>query len=771
MEPRRVDGQPDLGRFVLQFAQRGGRRNGVASEADGIRDERLAESRPVPVIKKKFLHSRVAWRIFGMFLVCTVVPIGVLAALSLHNVSGELRRSADVRLAQAGKTTAMAVMARLYQVDGSMRTAHEQATGVSRDEQKRILVSRLKEQFVAVSIVDDSESETLFGPPLPQHALTQAQHTIVADGGSALQVAHRDGSPVLLMAHRLSGRGEKLRVLCGEVDPDFLWRDAIEDALPAGAQLFVLDDRNRVVVETHPAPATLIPAINAAVDKVHAGPAEWKSAGEDYVGAYWSLFLQQPFGMTRITVVTAERRSAVLAPMTDFARIYAAAAAVVLLLAMLASVQLIRKSLVPLIQLKQATAAIAQGQFDTGVEVNTGDEFAELADGLNAMATRLGRQFNALTVISDIDREVLSTLDMERIVATLLSRMPEVVPNDGMCVALLEGDVQSYMKVYYQGEKPEVHDPIIYSAPPADECAEYREHREGLIIRAGDGAPRFLEPLVDMELEHFVVLPVFDKGSIFALIAIGFREVQPQESEDLARARQVAQQVAVAMSNARLIGQLEELHWGTLRALARAIDAKSPWTSGHSERVTRLALKIGQVLNLSDEQMKSLHRGGLLHDIGKIGISQAILDKPEALSKEEIEIMRDHVNLGARILEPIAAFKDALPIIRQHHEWYDGGGYPEGLSGDEIDIKARIFAVSDCFDSINSDRPYRSALGRQESVAFIWHQAGRQFDPMVVNAFMLVMGEETRVADGHQRSLLESDVVWDIVVAGRDMDE
>jgi len=349
--------------------------------------------------------------------------------------------------------------------------------------------------------------------------------------------------------------------------------------------------------------------------------------------------------------------------------------------------------------------------------------------------------------------------------------MPEVVPNDGMCVALLEGEVQSYMKVYYQGEETEVHDPVIYSAPPAEECADYREHRDGVIIRASDGAPRFLEPLVDMGLEHFVVLPVFDKGTMFALLAIGFSEVQPEKSEDLARARQVAQQVAVAMSNARLIGQLEELHWGTLRALARAIDAKSPWTAGHSERVTRLALKIGQVLNLADDQMQALHRGGLLHDIGKIGISQEILDKPEALTKEEIEIMREHVNVGARILEPIAAFKDALPIVRQHHEWFDGGGYPEGLSGDEIDIKARIFAVSDCFDSINSDRPYRSALGRQESVAFIWHQAGRQFDPMIVHAFMLVMGEDDRVADGGERSLLESDVVWDIVVAGRDMDE
>ena len=771
MHARRADGQPDLGRIVLQFAQRGGRPGGVASVADGIRDERASESRPVPLIKKKFLHSRVAWRIFGMFLVCTVVPLGVLAALSLHNVSGELHRSADVRLAQAGKTTAMAVMARLYRVDGTMRWASGEVSGAPRAEARRMLTARLKEQFESVAIMDANGIETIMGEPLPPHGLTEAQHAIIADGGSALQVAHRDGEAILLMAHRLSGRGQAMRVLCGEIDPDFLWRDAIEDALPAGAQLFVLDDRNRVVMETHPAPDALIPAISATTGDTHAGPAEWKSEGDDYVGAYWSLFLQQPFGMPRITVVTAERRSSVLAPMTDFARIYAAAAAIVLLLAMLASVQLIRKSLVPLIQLKRATTAIARGEFDTRIEVSTSDEFGELAEGLQAMATRLGRQFNALTVISDIDREVLSTLDMERIVATLLSRMPEVVPNDGMCVALLEGDVQSYMKVYYQGEETEVHDPIIYSAPPADECAEYREHREGLIIRAGAGAPRFLEPLVDMDLEHFVVLPVFDKGAIFALIAIGFREVQPEESEDLARARQVAQQVAVAMSNARLIGQLEELHWGTLRALARAIDAKSPWTSGHSERVTRLALKIGQVLNLSDDQMKALHRGGLLHDIGKIGISQAILDKPEALSKEEIEIMRDHVNLGARILEPIAAFKDALPIIRQHHEWYDGGGYPEGLSGDEIDIKARIFAVADCFDSINSDRPYRSALGRQESVAFIWHQAGRQFDPMVVNAFMLVMGEESRVADGGQRSLLESDVVWDIVVAGRDMDE
>jgi putative nucleotidyltransferase with HDIG domain len=220
------------------------------------------------------------------------------------------------------------------------------------------------------------------------------------------------------------------------------------------------------------------------------------------------------------------------------------------------------------------------------------------------------------------------------------------------------------------------------------------------------------------------------------LLAMGRgREWREGEHEQI---RQLIDQFAVALTNARLVSNLDQMNWGMLTALARAIDAKSPWTAGHSERVTTLALQIGDVLGLSAESREVLHRGGLLHDLGKIGIPAEILDKPGRLTPEETEVMRSHTLVGARILEPIPAFREVVPIILQHHERWDGEGYPHGLAGEKIDRLARVLTVADYFDALTSERPYRSAHEKAEVIKQIGAEAGRLFDPEAVAAFRIV---------------------------------
>ena len=181
---------------------------------------------------------------------------------------------------------------------------------------------------------------------------------------------------------------------------------------------------------------------------------------------------------------------------------------------------------------------------------------------------------------------------------------------------------------------------------------------------------------------------------------------------------------------------LEQLDLGTLTALARAIDAKSAWTAGHSERVTNLALKLGQAMSLPAEGLELIRRGGLLHDIGKIGTPLSILDKPSTLEPEEMQIMRDHVNIGVRILEPIPCLREALPMIAQHHEWIDGSGYPAGLAGENVCLHARLLAVADCYDAIVSDRPYRKGLAQPQALEILRQRSGRQFDPLAIEVFL-----------------------------------
>jgi len=418
---------------------------------------------------------------------------------------------------------------------------------------------------------------------------------------------------------------------------------------------------------------------------------------------------------------------------------------------LLLSVSQIRRSLVPLERLREGTRRIAGRDFASRVTVASGDEFEDLAASFNAMAGELGRQFHTLATVAEIDRAILSALDPKAIATTVLNRMPDVFPCDGVCVTLLDPVTPGAARMYLRDGDREGEPLVEAVALTRGDAEELRANPERLIIAAGNRVPGYLAPLATRGSTAFLVLPIFLDEKLSALIALGYGDLPVQSQEDLVRARQVADQVAVALSNARLVEELDQLNWGTLQALARAIDAKSPWTAGHSGRVTELALKIGRVLGLSQKELDTLHRGGLLHDIGKIGTPPAILDKPGKLTEEENRIMREHPRLGARILEPIPAYADVIPIVLHHHEWFDGTGYPDGLAGEAISLRARIFAVADVFDALRSDRPYRAGFEQEHVIAIITQGAGRQFDPRVVEAFLKVMAQEESASRG-QRS-------------------
>ena len=194
--------------------------------------------------------------------------------------------------------------------------------------------------------------------------------------------------------------------------------------------------------------------------------------------------------------------------------------------------------------------------------------------------------------------------------------------------------------------------------------------------------------------------------------------------------------------NARLIERLGELSYGALAALARTIDASSPWTAGHSERVTAYSLRMATYLGIDPVLLDALKRGGLLHDIGKIGIPPQILDKPGSLDPAELARIREHPSLGAKILAPLAAFSDAIPVVLSHHERFDGGGYPQGLAGEKIPMLARLLAVADVYDALVSSRPYRPGWKHDEALANIRAGRGSHFDPVMVDAFFGVMETE-----------------------------
>lgn len=181
--------------------------------------------------------------------------------------------------------------------------------------------------------------------------------------------------------------------------------------------------------------------------------------------------------------------------------------------------------------------------------------------------------------------------------------------------------------------------------------------------------------------------------------------------------------------------ETNDLFLGTIRALAKAIDAKDPYTRGHSVRVNKYAVIISRYMNLSEREIRNIHVASLLHDVGKIGIDDAILKKPAGLTSEEFEIMKQHPEKGAKIMGTINALKDIVPGMRHHHERYGGGGYPLGLKGDDIPQIARIINVADTFDAMTTHRPYQAAFPFEAAVARINELKGSVCDPKVVEAF------------------------------------
>ncbi len=181
---------------------------------------------------------------------------------------------------------------------------------------------------------------------------------------------------------------------------------------------------------------------------------------------------------------------------------------------------------------------------------------------------------------------------------------------------------------------------------------------------------------------------------------------------------------------------LKKAHLDSVKVLAEAIDAKDPYTRGHSDRVKRMSLSIARGLGFSEERLEALEYGALLHDIGKIGIKDEILQKQGPLSPEEYRIIQAHPLIGEKIVEGVEFFRDKIPMIRHHHEHYDGNGYPDGLAGEQIPLEARIITVPDAFDAMTSIRPHRKARPLQEVLEELEKFKGTQFDPQILDYFI-----------------------------------
>ena len=256
----------------------------------------------------------------------------------------------------------------------------------------------------------------------------------------------------------------------------------------------------------------------------------------------------------------------------------------------------------------------------------------------------------------------------------------------------------------------------------------------------------------DTSSQHHTLSPDEPAAALYIPLVVGHEargiitlgsagQQQPFTADEVKLASTLASYIALAMENTMLNSEISGLNMNLLKSLAMAIDARDNYTRMHSMRVTRYAVMIGAYMGLKQDEIEILRRGSLLHDIGKIGVRDDILLKPGALTIEEFDTFRKHPETGARILGPEGPLRLIVPLVLHHHERYDGNGYPHGLKGGDIPLGARIIAVADSFEAMTADRPYRKALTAEEAILEIRQNAGSQFDPDVVKAFMEVLKE------------------------------
>ena len=237
------------------------------------------------------------------------------------------------------------------------------------------------------------------------------------------------------------------------------------------------------------------------------------------------------------------------------------------------------------------------------------------------------------------------------------------------------------------------------------------------------------------------------------IVAVNPADDRPFAAPDVELVQPVASLIGTQRANSKTYGELKDLLFGVIRALTSAIDAKDPYTSGHSERVARIAVRLGEQLGLSANQRGDLYLMGLLHDVGKIGIDDRVLKKAEQLTPEEYKIIQSHVEIGVHILEDLKKLHHLLPGVAHHHEHYDGTGYPGGLAGEAIPLPARILAVADGFDAMSSTRPYRRRLTPKAIDEILAKGSGVQWDSRVIDALFVCRADVESI---RQKGLGES---------------
>ncbi|HEV3021204.1 MAG TPA: HD domain-containing phosphohydrolase [Pirellulales bacterium] len=361
----------------------------------------------------------------------------------------------------------------------------------------------------------------------------------------------------------------------------------------------------------------------------------------------------------------------------------------------------------------------------------------QLEDEVEKLSVHLGSTFEEISLLYRVTQNLKLSSNDEELGQRALEWLSEVIPAEGLALQFIAIDDPG------QKTPDSRSQPVLLTHGQCQiDNAQFTRLVERLGLSASNRPVVVNRPSEDGAawaapgIRELVIVPVAEGGRLFGWLA-AFNHLQGLEfgSTEASLINSVGTMLGIHSGNVDLYEQQAEMLLGVVRAMTSAIDAKDPYTRGHSDRVARVAVRLAKELGCDADTRKTLYFSGLLHDIGKIGINDEVLRKPGKLSEAEFEHIKTHVQIGHRILVGLRNMARFLPVVLHHHEAWDGGGYPHGLAGEKIPYLARIVAVADAYDAMASDRPYRSGMDDAKLDAIIRSGAGRQWDPRVVEAF------------------------------------
>jgi putative nucleotidyltransferase with HDIG domain len=359
------------------------------------------------------------------------------------------------------------------------------------------------------------------------------------------------------------------------------------------------------------------------------------------------------------------------------------------------------------------------------------------------------KQLERLAALRSIDLAISSVFELQVTLTIVINEVVRQLQVDAACILLIQPGSRLEYGIgqgFYTRNIESTN--LSISEGNAGRAVMERRIIQVPDLKEIDGKFMRAQLLAQERFVSYYAVPLITKGEVQGVLEIFHRSRITPNHQWLNFLETLGGQAAIAIENSMLFRDLQRSNFelamaydATIEGWSRALDLRDRETEGHTQRVTDMTLKLARKMGLSEERLILIKRGALLHDIGKMGVPDYILHKPEQLSEEEQAIMRRHPQLAYDMLEPIAYLRDALNIPYYHHEKWDGTGYPRGLAGTQIPLEARLFALVDVWDAITTDRPYRKSWPRKKALQYIRAQSGKYFDPKMVEIFLDEMGD------------------------------